>query len=135
MSPSLSAAVWVLDVLRFRLKLNLRLRALPSDWVLALLSTELPVSIFASSSLGVFFCFCERGPVNFDVLVSVVDSTGWDISRRNGPKSPLVFGKDDEMNGEMAARLAGVEYRSIGVGACVLVVLGALYARGSGRAV
>ena len=119
-SASLSAAVCAFEVLRLRVKLNLRRRELPKEVLPT--SPELVASMLDASSLDTFLGFCKRGPVNRVGLASAPISKVFDFSSPY-PYSPLDLGSEEETKGDMAVRLADRANESEGVGTAVLELL------------
>lgn len=122
-SLSRSDAVWAFEPDLLRVKLSLRRRELPKEEEVG--STELVVSKMEPSSLEAFRGFCNLGPVNLPRLSSLLTSIGLEASRRKKLNSPLVFGRDEETNGDIAVLLLFAAYDSGGFGTVVLELLGA----------
>lgn len=118
-------------MLRLRVRLSFRRSDVPNEDTLA--SAGLEASTLNASSLLPFLACCNRGPVNLGCLFpdAPCRSPVAPLLCLKYPKSPLVLGRDDETNGEMDF----LSFRSVAIGICELVLLGALYAAESGLTV
>ena len=101
-SPFISIRDWDFEPFLFRVKLSLRRIEAPKEDPLA--SVGLEGSWLAASYLRSFASLCSWGPVSLGCLVFPV--LCWKAaSGLRYPKSPLVLGREDDMNGLIAFRV------------------------------